>query len=56
VRPGREHDTTALRTPAEVLPLLAEWTDDEHAALADLGYGGERAALTTTIKRSAGCG
>jgi hypothetical protein len=27
VRPGREHDTTALRTHAEVLPLLAEWTD-----------------------------
>jgi hypothetical protein len=48
--------TPPLRTPAEVLPLLAEWTDDEHAALADLGYGGERAALTTTVKRSAGCG
>src|SRR5947209_6179278 len=27
VRPGREHDTTALRTHAEALPLLAEWTD-----------------------------
>ncbi|HUR06654.1 MAG TPA: transposase family protein, partial [Nonomuraea sp.] len=38
VRPGREHDTTALRAHAEVLPLLAEWTDDEHAVLADLGY------------------
>jgi DDE superfamily endonuclease len=52
VRPGREHDTTALRTHAEVLPLLAEWTDADHAALADLGYEGERAALTTPIKRS----
>jgi DDE superfamily endonuclease len=52
VRPGREHDTTGLRAHAEVLPLLAEWTDDEHAALADLGYEGERAALTTPIKKS----
>ena len=41
VRPGREHDTTALRTHPEALPLLAEWTDAEHAALADLGYEGE---------------
>jgi len=53
VRPGREHDTTALRTHPEALPLLAEWTDAEHATLADLGYEGERAALTTPIKHSA---
>src|SRR3954467_15957461 len=33
VRPGREHDTTCLRAHAEALPLLAEWTDDGHAAL-----------------------
>ena len=52
VRPGREHDTTALRAHAEALPLLAEWTDDEHTALADLGYEGERAALTTPIKKT----
>jgi hypothetical protein len=52
VRPGREHDTTALRGHTEALPLLAEWTDDEHAALADLGYEGERAALTTPIKKT----
>jgi hypothetical protein len=52
VRPGREHDTTALRTHPEALPLLAEWTDAEHAALADLGYEGERAALTTPIKKT----
>src|SRR4051812_44054297 len=52
VRPGREHDTTALRTHAEALPLLAEWTDEHHAALADLGYEGERAALTTPIKKN----
>jgi hypothetical protein len=55
VRPGREHDTTALRAHPEALPLLVEWTDDDHAALADLGYEGERAALTTPIKHSAGC-
>ena len=52
VRPGREHDTTALRTHAEALPLLVEWTDADHAALADLGYEGERAALTTPIKKT----
>jgi hypothetical protein len=54
VRPGREHDTTALRTHPEALPLLTEWTDAEHAALADLGYKGERAALTIPIKHRAG--
>jgi hypothetical protein len=54
VRPGREHDTTALRAHAEALPLLGEWTDAEHAVLADLGYEGERAALTTPVKGTAG--
>src|ERR687889_2233039 len=52
VRPGREHDTTALRAAAEALPLLAAWADTDHAALADLGYEGERAALTTPIKKT----
>ncbi len=52
VRPGREHDTTALRSHGQALPLLAEWTDQAHAVLADLGYEGERAALTTPIKRN----
>ncbi len=51
VRPGREHDTTALRTHAEALALLGEWTDEAHAVLADLGYEGERAALTAPIKK-----
>jgi hypothetical protein len=54
VRPGREHDTTALRAHPEALPLLAAWTDTDHAVLADLGYEGERAALTTPIKQSTG--
>src|SRR5687767_15445458 len=53
VRPGREHDTTAPRAHPEALPLLTEWTDEVHAALADLGYEGERTALTTPIKHSA---
>ena len=53
---GREHDTTALRTHAEALPLLAEWTDEAHAVLADLGYEGERAAPTTPIKHRTGRG
>jgi DDE superfamily endonuclease len=54
VRPGREHDTTALRAHAEALPLLAEWTDTDHAALVDVGYEGERPALTTPIKHPSG--
>jgi DDE superfamily endonuclease len=53
VRPGREHDTTALRAHPQALPLLAEWTDDGHAALADLGYEGEQDTLTIPIKRTA---
>ena len=53
VRPGREHDTTALRAHPEALPLLAQWTDTAHAVLADLGYEGEQAALTIPIKRTA---
>src|SRR4051794_26373454 len=46
VRPGREHDTTCLRAHTEVLPVLAEWIDQTHAVLGDLGYEGEQAALT----------
>jgi DDE superfamily endonuclease len=53
VRPGREHDTTALRAAPEALPLLAQWTDEDHAALADLGYEGEQDTLTIPIKRTA---
>src|SRR3954468_3374300 len=49
VRPGREHDTTALRAHPDALPLLAEWTDEAHAVLANLGYEGERGALTTPL-------
>src|SRR4051794_6062513 len=49
-RPGRAPDPPCLRAPADV-PLRAGWTDDGHAALGDLGYGGEQAPLTIPIKR-----
>jgi hypothetical protein len=54
VRPGREHDTTALRTDPALLPALAAWTDETHAVLGDLGYEGENAAITTPIKKRPG--
>jgi hypothetical protein len=54
VRPGREHDTTALRTHSQALPLLAAWTDEVHAVLGDLGYEGARDALTTPVKTTDG--
>ncbi|MBV1855783.1 hypothetical protein KUA19_37265 [Catellatospora sp. NEAU-YM18] len=37
VRPGREHDTTALRCHDEILPLLKTWIGYDLAALGDLG-------------------
>ncbi len=46
-RPRARHHRPAH--PPEALLLLAEWTDELHAALADLGYVGERATLTTPI-------
>jgi hypothetical protein len=52
VRSGREHDTTALRAHDEVLPVLAAWTDEDHAALGDLGDEGEQDVLTVPIKRT----
>lgn len=51
VRPGREHDTTALRAHHEVLPLLDQWTDHSHVVLGDLGYEGERPAIVVPIKK-----
>src|SRR5690242_12603069 len=41
VRPGREHDTTALREHPEILPALTVWTAGNQPALGDLGYEGE---------------
>lgn len=50
VRPGREHDTTALRTHTEILPALAAAGADLRT-LADLGYEGESATITVGFKR-----
>jgi hypothetical protein len=54
LRPGREHDTTCARTHPGLLDTLTEWTDTEHATLADLGYEGENDRLTCPINNTAG--
>ncbi len=51
VRPGHEHDTTALRTHREILPLLATWTADDRPVLGNLGYEGERDTVTVPVKK-----
>jgi DDE superfamily endonuclease len=50
VRPGREHDTTALRQH-DILPLLTAWTDDHLRVLGDLGYEGEQTTITVAFKK-----
>ena len=50
VRPGREHDTTAVRTHTEILPLLATIADDIRT-LGDLGYEGESDTITVAFKK-----
>jgi hypothetical protein len=52
VRPGREHDTTCARAHDGLLDALSEWTDQDHAVLADLGYEGETTRLTCPIKKA----
>jgi hypothetical protein len=54
VRPGREHDTTALREHSEMLPLLTRWTAAHLRVLGDLGYEGERETVTVGFNRPAG--
>jgi hypothetical protein len=54
VRPGREHDTTALRTHPEILPALAAWTGQDLPVLADLGYEGEADTITVAVKKPQG--
>jgi hypothetical protein len=51
VRPGREHDTSALREHAEILPLLGVWTADHLRVLGDLGYEGEAGTITVAFKK-----
>ena len=53
VRPGREHDTTALREHAKMLLALREWTGDDLPVLADLGCEGEAATFVLPIKKPA---
>ncbi|SCL14930.1 transposase family protein [Micromonospora inyonensis] len=53
VRPGREHDTTALRAHTEILPTLANAGDDLRT-LGDLGYEGESDTITVAFKRPKG--
>ncbi len=51
VRPGREHDTTALREHVEILPLLNAWTAQQLRVLGDLGYEGEATTITVAFKK-----
>jgi hypothetical protein len=52
VRPGREHDTTAVRADPEILPALAEILTDLRT-LGDLGYEGEADTITVAFKTPA---
>jgi hypothetical protein len=54
VRPGREHDTSALRHHGEILPLLSLWTDDDLRVLGDLGYEGEAHTIIVAYKTPRG--
>jgi hypothetical protein len=49
VRPGREHDTTAVRAHTEILPTLGDAADDLRA-LGDLGYEGESETITVAFR------
>lgn len=51
VRPGREHDTTAVREHVEILPLLEVWTAEQLRVLGDLGYEGEAGLITVAYKK-----
>ena len=54
VRPGREHDTTALREHSEILPTLDIWIAENLPALGDLGYEGESDTITVAFKKPKG--
>jgi hypothetical protein len=49
VRPGREHDTTAVRTHTEILPAFTAAGADLRT-LGDLGYEGEADTITVAFK------
>jgi hypothetical protein len=50
VRPGREHDTTAVRAHGDILPALTEAGADLRT-LGDLGYEGVADTVTVAFKR-----
>ncbi|GIJ12277.1 hypothetical protein Van01_54910 [Micromonospora andamanensis] len=50
MRPGREHDTTCLRTHPGLLDALAVIRDDIRT-LADLGYEGEADTIVVAFKK-----
>jgi DDE superfamily endonuclease len=50
VRPGREHDTTCLRTHPTLLDTLAQIRDDLRT-LTDLGYEGEADTVVVAFKK-----
>lgn len=50
VRPGREHDTTCLRTHPGLLETLAQLRDDLRT-LTDLGYEGEADTVVVAFKK-----
>jgi hypothetical protein len=54
VRPGREHDTTAMRADPVLLRCITEWVDDGRLALADLGYEGEADTFKMPVKKTTG--
>lgn len=54
VRPGREHDTRALRTHPGVREALTARARRDMPVLGDLGYEGESPVITTTVKTPAG--
>jgi hypothetical protein len=57
VRPGREHDVTALRTHPALRVGLTEWVSQAaRPVLGDLGYEGEAELITVAVKRPAGGG
>src|SRR5215211_6535083 len=49
VRPGRDHDTTAVRAHTEILPALAIAAEDLRT-LSDLGYEGESGTIAVAFK------
>jgi len=54
VRPGREHDTTALREHPDILPALTTWIAENLPTLGDLGYEDDPDTITVAFKKPNG--